>query len=84
MKESYDHRLCLNGLSAFVFDVTNSGRNITVAGWHLNRRKFKPGQRVLLVQESGEETRYKIKDVRCPSDPPDQYFMDCEFDPRKK
>jgi hypothetical protein len=78
----YEHTEELNGVTAFVFNVKNRGQQITVSGWHPNHHKFKTGERVLLIQKSGEATRYRIKEVRRPGDPHDQYFMDCEFTPR--
>ena len=79
----YEHCEKLNGVTAFVFNVKNGGQQITVSGWHPNHHKFKAGERVLLIQESGEATRYRIKNVRRPGDPHDQYFMDCDFAPRR-
>lgn len=80
----YEHREELNGVTAFVFHVKNKGQEITVSGWHPRHSNFKPGDRVLFVRESGEETRYLIREVRRPGDPHDQYFMDCEFAPRQQ
>lgn len=79
-----EHIQHLDGTTAFVFNVKNRGQQITVSGWHPNHHKFKEGDRIVFIQESGEGSRYRIKEVRRPYDPPDQYFMDCEFDPRPK
>lgn len=80
---SYEHAEILNGVTAFVVSVRNGGQQITVSGWRPNHSKFKVGERVLLIQGSGESTRYRIKEVRRPGNPHDQYFMDCEFEPRR-
>lgn len=80
----YEHVEKLNGVTAFVFWVKDGGRQITVSGWHPNHSKFKIGERVLLVRDSGEGTRYRIKEIRRPHNPSDQYFMDCEFAPRMR
>ena len=81
-KDGYEHRQELNGVSAFVFQVRKGGQEITVSGWHPHHRKFQEGERILLVQKDGEETRYRIVKVQRPGDPPDQYFMECVFAPR--
>lgn len=77
----YEHRVELNGVGAFVFHVKNRGKEITVSGWRLDRRKFKEGDRLLLCQDD-EETRYTVIETDFPSDPPDQYFLTCKFTPR--
>lgn len=83
MRETaYEHREHLNGVTAFVSRVEDGGREITVTGWHPNHGKFKEGERILLIQKSGKETRYMITHIERPGDPPDQYFMDCIFHPR--
>ena len=78
----YEHLQVLDGRAAFVFNVKDGGRQITVSGWYPYHNKFKTGDRVLFITEEGESTRYRITDIRRPGDPPDQYFMDCDFEPR--
>lgn len=82
MSEEYEHKILLNGVQAFVFSVIDKGDKITLSGWRHDRSKFKPGDRILIIQKNGQSTRYLITEMRCPMDPPDQYFMDCEFYPR--
>jgi len=81
MKE-HDYIEHLDGIKAFVFNVKNKGQEICVSGWRGDHYKFKKGQRIVFVQKSGEGSRYRVKEVRRPGDPPDQYFMDCVYDPR--
>ncbi|MEW8120053.1 MAG: hypothetical protein AB2792_23075 [Candidatus Thiodiazotropha sp.] len=78
----YDHTLNLDGVHAFVFSVKDRGQEITVSGWDDNHRRFEPGQRVLLIQEGGSETRYEVESVDSMMNPPDQYFMEMKFSPR--
>lgn len=76
-----EHHLQLNGVSGFVFSVRNKGQQITVSGW-TNHSRFKEGDNVILHQDGGSETRYRIDKMKRPGDPPDQYFMHCTFNPR--
>lgn len=77
----YDHVVRLDGLTAFVFSVMDLGHRITISGWDSQRKKYKNGDLLLLV-DRGMETRYKVESVSFPDDPPDQYFLHCSFNPR--
>lgn len=78
----YEHELDLDGVGAFILVSNNRHTKVTVSGFLRDRRKFKKGHRVLLRSSEGQESRYRITDVRLPDDPKDQYFIDVEFHPR--
>ena len=78
----YDHSLQLDGVRAFVFSVRDEGAEITVSGWDYGHHRFKQGQKVLLIQQDGTETRYEVDDVESMMNPKDQYFMRMKFAPR--
>lgn len=78
----FDHRLEINGHTAFITEIRDEGQKISVSGWTFDRRRFKEGQLVVFVNRDDSETRYKITKMEFPADVDDQYFMDCEFCPR--
>ena len=79
----YEHLIKLNGISGFVFSIKNAGKQITISGWNSAHWNYNIGDRVLLIRENGEETRYKIEKVTHSHVPGDQYFIVCSFDPRR-
>ena len=80
--QGFEHRLDLDGLTAFVSQVTHNGRQITVCGFLPCRRKFREADRLLLVSKDGSEARYVVRSTEFPFAPRDQYFLACEFLPR--
>ena len=78
----HEHTINLNGTFGYVSSVRNAGQQITVGGWNNKHWNYKEGQRVLLIQRDGSETRYMIDKVEHCGDPNDQYFIECSFCPR--
>lgn len=81
-KKIFHHRIILDGIRAFVFNVKDAGKLITVSGWNNEHHYWKVHDLVLFVNKDNTETRYCIKSIRHMSNPTDQYFMECEFKPR--
>lgn len=77
-----DHYARIDGVTAWVLDTKDEGQKIYVTGFMTDRWKFKKGQSVIFELKNGETTRYKILEARFPTDPKDQYFLECEFYPR--
>lgn len=69
-------------MNVCVGSVKDGGQAITVYGWMDGHSKFKKGDRVLLVQQNGSESRYRIREYRPCGDPYDMYFLDLTFEPR--
>ena len=82
--DGHEHELSLNGVDGFIFSVANEGKNITVSGWNNKHWGYKVGQRILLRQRDGRNTRYKMTKVDHCGDPPDMYFFKAVFLPRRK
>ncbi|MBT5303833.1 MAG: hypothetical protein HOL31_01985 [Candidatus Scalindua sp.] len=78
---SYEHVVKIDGYAACTTDVTED--SLTVYGWSYDHHKYKEKDRILIIQ-SGQESRYKIKRITRPWDVSDQYFLDCIFEPRIK
>lgn len=83
MPAEYKHKLHLDGISGFVMRVWDDKKHITVAGWCDNHWKWNKGDRFLLINKDGSETRYLATDILHCGNPDDQYFMDMIHDPRK-
>lgn len=80
--EEQPEELRLDGVNAFVMTVKNGGQFIVVSGW-TNHWRFEEGKNIILLDpKANTTTRYMIKKVRRPGDPPDMYFLDLEFNPR--
>lgn len=77
------HRIALDGTRAFIFHSSPSGRSLTLSGFYSGHHAWDPGDHLLITLDSGDETRYRIKEIRRPSNPPSQYFADCTFAPRR-
>jgi hypothetical protein len=80
---AYDHKVLLDGVHAFVLSIRDGGQEIIVTGWDNEHRRYEPGQKALLVDKDGTETRYEFLSVRSMSDPQDQYFARLKFSPRQ-
>lgn len=75
------HQIWLDGATAGVLHVSDGGNKITVCVFQRGY-EWKDGDLVIFRRRSGETTRYKIDQIRTPSDPGDQHFLDCTFTPR--
>jgi hypothetical protein len=76
------HDLWLDGVMACVSRVYDDGKRISVYGWYDFHWKLQQGHLVRFLQREGAEVRpstYRIvKDKHC-GDPPDMYFLECEY-----
>ena len=80
---SFEHTIKLNGIMGFVSNVWDGGKTIKVIGWDNSHWKYKECDRVLLIKERGESTRYKIKQITRYGDPSDMYSLLLIYHPRK-
>jgi hypothetical protein len=76
------HDIWLDGIGAFVFRTENNGARITVSGWRDDHWKFERGHLVRFLRRDGDDVRpstYRILEDKHCGDPPDMYFLECEY-----
>lgn len=71
------------GTECCISHVSKGGKWLRVYGWSARRHRLVSGTHVLLAHQSGESSRYVLKNVKHPYDPDDMWFADAKFKPRK-
>lgn len=81
-KPPVTHDVMLDGVGACVSRVEDGGKRITVYGWRDDHWRFEQGHLIRLLKKTPDglaPSTYRIlKDRHC-GDPPDMYFLDCEY-----